>query len=65
MENHDEILKALFKVVGPSTLADLLGVSKQAVHQWRKVPVARAKEIEQITGIPREELRPDIFGGAE
>ena len=62
MINHDKILKSLFDFYGASMLATKLGISKQAVHQWRKVPALRARDIEQITGIPREELRPDIYG---
>ena len=62
MIDHEQILKALFASRGPSVLANDFGISAQAVHQWRRVPVKRAKEIEQLTGIPREELRPDIFG---
>ena len=62
MKDHTEILKRLFDFYGASMLAEKLGISRQAVQQWRKVPVGRARTIERITGIPREELRPDIFG---
>ena len=64
MVDHSKILKHLFDFYGPSMLASRLGISKQAVHQWRQVPATRAREIERITGISREELRPDIFGEA-
>ena len=64
MINHSKILEDLFRVCGPSTLAMQLEISKQAVHQWRQVPATRARAIERITGIPREELRPDVFGEA-
>ena len=65
MINHDTILRNLFRVCGPSNLALQLDISKQAVHQWKKVPAMRARAVEEITGIPREDLRPDIFGGME
>lgn len=43
-------------------LADELGISPSAISMWKRVPVDRLNDIERITGIPREELRPDIFG---
>jgi DNA-binding transcriptional regulator YdaS (Cro superfamily) len=36
-----------------------LAVNKQAVHQWKIVPLDRVVEVERITGVPRERLRPD------
>lgn len=44
----------------------LLGVSAVQMHRYetgeQKVPATKAREIEAITGIPREILRPDVFG---
>jgi DNA-binding transcriptional regulator YdaS (Cro superfamily) len=47
---------------GVSQLAYKLKISKGAVSQWHRVPIARALDVERITGIPRSKLRPDIFG---
>jgi DNA-binding transcriptional regulator YdaS (Cro superfamily) len=47
---------------GSSALAKALHISSQAVSQWRRVPAARAIDVERVTGIPRHDLRPDIFG---
>ncbi|MFN7185967.1 MAG: transcriptional regulator [Pseudomonadota bacterium] len=44
-----------------SRLARELGVTPGAVNQWRRVPAERVVEVERITGIPREQLRPDLF----
>lgn len=47
------------------TVADLsreLGISVQAIYKWEIVPLNRVKDVERITGIPRETLRPDFFG---
>ena len=38
-----------------------LGLTRAAVVKWDKVPAERVVEIERITGIPRERLRPDLF----
>jgi DNA-binding transcriptional regulator YdaS (Cro superfamily) len=38
-----------------------LGLTRAAVVKWRDIPAERVVEIERITGIPRELLRPDLF----
>lgn len=56
--------RAIAAVGSATELARLLGVTKQAISQWglRKIPAERVVEVEKLTGIPRHELRPDIFG---
>jgi DNA-binding transcriptional regulator YdaS (Cro superfamily) len=44
-----------------SQLAVELGVTAQAVHLWEVVPIQRVLEVERITGISRQRLRPDFF----
>ncbi len=46
-------------------IAEACRISPQAVYQWKKVPAAHVLTVEEITGIPRHELRPDIFGEGE
>ena len=53
--------KAIQAAGGITALAELLGVTKQAVAQWDRVPIDSAKLVESATGVPRIELRPDIF----
>ncbi len=45
-------------------LASMLGVQKAAVCKWerKQVPAERVLHLEQITGISRHHLRPDVFG---
>ena len=46
-------------------LAAELGITSGAISQWQRVPAERVLEVERITGIPREQLRSDIFGSAD
>ena len=57
-----EALERAFSAVGgPTKLARLLGVTPQAVDQWkRRMPARRALQIEAVTGVSWRELRPDI-----
>jgi DNA-binding transcriptional regulator YdaS (Cro superfamily) len=45
-------------------LGNILGVNKTTVLRWekRRIPAERVSEVERVTGIPRQKLRPDIFG---
>lgn len=53
------------EILGASKLAHILGVSPQAVSDWRKakraIPLERCAQIEKATGVAVtcEELRPD------
>ena len=47
-------------------LAKELGISRVAVYRWRQnargIPPERALQVESVTGIDRQELRPDLWG---
>ncbi len=42
-------------------LSRALGLHPSAVYQWHRVPARRVLDVERVTGIPRHELRPDIY----
>lgn len=44
-----------------SKLAERIGVNPSAVSQWKSVPVEHLAEVEEFTGIPRQELLPQAF----
>jgi DNA-binding transcriptional regulator YdaS (Cro superfamily) len=57
------------KANGPAGLAKALtergvSITSQAVSQWKRVPVERVLLVEEITGISRHVLRPDVYGSA-
>lgn len=42
-------------------VAKALGLSRAAVSLWDRVPAEVVVEVERITEIPREQLRPDLY----
>ncbi len=57
--------RALSSIGGVSVLARAIGVSQPAVSGWKRVPPDRVLAVEAATGIPRTELRPDLYAEAE
>lgn len=59
----DALNRAKEAVKGTSALAKALAneITPQAISQWKQVPAGRCLDVERITGIPRHELRPDIY----
>ena len=58
----DAGLKKAVEAMGSMVaLASALGRHRQAVYRWPRVPAERVIEIEHLTGVPREELRPDLY----
>jgi DNA-binding transcriptional regulator YdaS (Cro superfamily) len=43
-------------------LARGIGADPGGVHRWKRVPAERVAEIEEVYGVPRAVLRPDLFG---
>ena len=62
MESRRKALsRAIAAAGGVSKLAEALGVSPQAVSQWEEVPPLRVLTVERASGVPRHELRPDLY----
>lgn len=57
--------KAIKKAGTQQALADLIGVRQSHVSNWlnrnKRVPAERVLTIERATGVPRHELRPDLY----
>jgi TorA maturation chaperone TorD len=47
---------------GVSQLAGKIGISQPSVSNWIKVPAERVISVEKLTGVPRNVLRPDLYG---
>lgn len=53
--------RAIDVMGGVRALARTLGVSQPAISGWKRVPAARVLAVEASTGVPRSELRPDLY----
>jgi DNA-binding transcriptional regulator YdaS (Cro superfamily) len=56
---------AIRKVGGMGALSRKLGISYQTVQYWMAAGVSDKwlVEVERVTQVPREKLRPDLFKG--
>ena len=60
--DRDEGLSLAIKAAGGfRPLARLLGISSSALSGWKRVPSHRILQVEAVTGIEREQLRPDLY----
>lgn len=57
----DALQRAIAVAGGPSALADKLKISSQAVSQWKTCPQSRVLAVEEVTGVTRSQLRPDLY----
>ena len=46
-------------------IARELGITGSAISMWVKVPPDRVPAVARITGIPRHQLRPDLWEAPE
>ena len=44
-----------------SELAKLLGAPRPALYVWRQIPIKYVHKFVEITGIPKERVRPDVY----
>jgi DNA-binding transcriptional regulator YdaS (Cro superfamily) len=55
------IATACERAGGMRALARAIGIHYQNIQGWKRIPAERMIAIETATGIPREQLRPDLF----
>ncbi len=53
--------RAIGAAGGVRALARQLGVSQPAISSWKRVPADRVLSVEANTGVPRFDLRPDLY----
>jgi DNA-binding transcriptional regulator YdaS (Cro superfamily) len=58
----DDGLAAAVKAAGSKRkLAFLLGITLPSLSEWHRVPAYRIRQVEAVTGVRREQLRPDLY----
>ena len=60
-DKSEALRRAIEKAGGLAELAAPLGITPQAVSQWDEVPPLRVLAVEAASGVPRHELRPDLY----
>lgn len=65
METKSPLHRAIEKAGSQALLAQKIGTSQQLISYWskkqRRVPAEFVGKIADVTGIPRHELRPDLY----
>ncbi len=62
MERPTIVEEVILKAGGVNKIAEALGIAAPSVSGWRRIPAERVLRLEEITGISRHAMRPDIFG---
>ena len=65
-----DVIERISSFATQKEIARNLGINQSNVGAWLtknkskrvQIPAIRAKQLESLTGIPREQIRPDIFG---
>lgn len=64
--NSPDLMAPIREVRGlASEVARGLGLSRAAISLWERVPAEVVVEVERLTDIPRERLRPDLYRKGE
>ncbi|MDH7789158.1 transcriptional regulator [Ochrobactrum sp. AN78] len=58
---RSQVALAVQAAGGVSTLARTLGIKHPAIYGWTRIPSEHVLKVEEVTGIPCYELRPDIY----
>jgi DNA-binding transcriptional regulator YdaS (Cro superfamily) len=62
MAKKDRAIAKISKNHGMAVrVAEACGIVRQAVYQWKKVPVQHVHKVAKVIGMTAEEIRPDIF----
>jgi DNA-binding transcriptional regulator YdaS (Cro superfamily) len=64
MKKDSALIDLIVTAGSQAKLAQALGVSRAAIHYWRQVPIKHLMTIEKLYNIPRQALRPDLYGGS-
>jgi|MudIll2142460700_1097286.scaffolds.fasta_scaffold1686265_3 DNA-binding transcriptional regulator YdaS (Cro superfamily) len=57
----DGLQQAINAAGGAAALARQLGITVQAISQWRHIPAERVVAVSRATNVPVTILRPDLY----
>jgi hypothetical protein len=57
----EPLIRLIEQAGGLGPVADCLGITKQAVSAWERVPVDRAHALSEAFGVPLHRIRPDVW----
>jgi TorA maturation chaperone TorD len=57
------LAEAIRAAGGVGALARKIGIAQPSVSNWSRIPAERVIAVEDITGVHRTVLRPDLYGG--
>jgi hypothetical protein len=58
---NEAAYQALLGSFTKSCLAEMAGVSRQAITKWSTVPAARVQKLAEATGLKSEQIRPEPY----
>lgn len=60
VERSPEMQEILMRVGNVRKLVAALGITRQAIYNWPRVPDLRAHAVCAALGLPMEKVRPDL-----
>lgn len=58
----EEALELVFDRINGNALAKALGINRQSIYLWKKVPVHHARAVAQATGLDLDKVLPSVYG---
>ena len=60
-KSNQRAMEKMFEKYPRAEIARWIGISRQAVSQWKEIPPKFVKLLSEKTGIPKSELIPELF----
>ncbi len=61
MTKNEKAYQDLLKIYSKALIAELAGVSRQALTKWKTVPAPRVQQLADATKMPPEKIRPEPY----
>lgn len=61
LTKNEEAFQALLTQFSRACIAEMVGVSRQALTKWKTVPAARVATLAAATKLPEDQIRPEPY----